>query len=294
MLTAFAVCRLLGYVASILLFGISTMLALSGSHSLSLSVESALRWLIRCAAIGGALAVFCLLPLQTASIADNGFAMVDVDMLSTVAFQTRYGQAWCLRALAVLLVLAVFLRDWSGNARLRAFVAGIALVPLAITGHAAMQDGWMGVAHAANDVLHVLAAGFWLGALPVFVVLLKLWQEPARRKDATRALLRFSTAGHVAVAVLLLSGAVNAWMILSPVGLDLKSVYLQLLLIKVVLALAMVALAVINRYQWIPSIWRRQQLAFNRIRRNTIIELGAGGAVLLLVGFLGLLSPSCA
>ncbi|WP_434642790.1 copper homeostasis membrane protein CopD [Achromobacter piechaudii] len=292
MLTAFALCRFLGYSASVLLFGVSTMLALSGSRSLSLSVQSDLHRLLRCTAIVGVVAVFCLLPLQTASIADDWLAMVDADLLSTVAFQTRYGQGWCLRALAVMGVLALMLRGRPDNAWLRAAVAGLALASLSLTGHAAMQSGWIGVAHTANDALHALAAGFWLGSLPVFLGFLKRWQEPARRKDATRALMRFSTAGHAAVAVLLLSGAVNTWMILSPTGLDVTSLYLQLLLIKAALALAMVALAVFNRYRWIPSIRSRRDLAVYRIRRNTILELWAGGAVLLLVGFLGLLSPS--
>lgn len=292
MLTVFALCRFLAFLTSVLLFGVSAMLALSGSRSLTLSVESGLRRLLRSAAIVGVVAVLCLLPLQTASIAEDWSAMVDADMLSTVAFQTRYGQAWCLRVLAVSCVLAVFLRGRSDNVRLRAVVAGLALAPLGLTGHAAMQSGWIGVVHAANDMLHGLAAAFWLGSLPVFLGFLRLWQEPARRKDATRALMRFSTAGHVAVAVLLLSGAVNAWMILSPAGLNFTSLYLQLLLIKVALALSMVALAVINRYRWIPSIRGRRDLALCRIRRNTVLELWAGGAVLFLVGFLGLLSPS--
>ncbi len=95
----------------------------------------------------------------------------------------------------------------------------------------------------------------------------------------------------MAVAVLLLSGAFNAWMILAPAGLDIQSTYLQLLMIKVALALAMVALAVINRYRWIPCIRGRREFALCRIRRNTVLELWMGGAVLLLVGFLGLLSP---
>lgn len=292
MLTAFALCRFLGYSASVLLFGASAMLALSGSGSLSLSVESALRALLRSAAIVGVVAVFCLLPLQAASISDDWLAMVDADMLSTVAFQTRYGQGWCVRALAVTSLLALILRGRPDNAWLRAAVAGLALASLSLTGHAAMQSGWIGVAHTLNDMLHALAAGFWLGSLPVFLAFLQRWQEPARRKDATRALMRFSTAGHVAVAVLLLSGAVNTWMILSPAGLDFASLYWQLLLIKVALALAMVALAVINRYRWIPRIRSRGDLALYRIRRNTVLELWAGGAVLLLVGFLGLLSPS--
>ena len=43
-------------------------------------------------------------------------AMAQTDMLANVALQTRYGQAWILRAAAMLLVLCLFLRprpDWT-------------------------------------------------------------------------------------------------------------------------------------------------------------------------------------
>ena len=60
--------------------------------------------------------------------------------------------------------------------------------------------------------------------------------------------MRFSTAGHVAVAVLLLSGVVNAVLILSPEGLDIASAYQQWLGLKILLALAMTVLAIMNRY----------------------------------------------
>ena len=120
-----------------------------------------------------------------------------------------------------------------------------------------MEEGRTGLLHALNDMLHCLAAGFWLGSLPVFLLILRRWTEPACRADATRALMRFSTAGHVAVAVLLLSGVVNAVLILSPEGLDIASAYQQWLGLKVLLALAMTVLAIMNRYWWVPRI-RRQ------------------------------------
>ncbi|WP_447919791.1 copper homeostasis membrane protein CopD [Achromobacter aegrifaciens] len=292
MLAAFALCRFLATPSSVLLFGASAMLALSGSRSLSLSMEAALRRLLRAAAATGVLAVLCLLPLQAVSIAEDWRAATDLGMLGTVAFQTRYGLAWCLRMVAVLLVLAVVLRADPGRGRLRAVVTGAALLSLGLSGHAAMEEGWAGYAHAANDMLHCLAAGFWLGSLPVFLLLLRRWQEPARRQDALRAVMRFSNAGHVAVAVLLISGIVNAALILRSATLELASSYQQVLAAKILLALAMVALAVINRYRWVPRIRGAPDMALRRIRRNTIAELCAGGAVLLLVGLLGLLPPS--
>lgn len=291
MLAAFALCRFLATSASALLFGASAMLALSGSRGLSLSTEAALRPWLRATAAAGALAVLCLLPLQAVSIAEDWGAAADLDMLGTVAFQTRYGQAWCLRLLAVLLVLAVILRAAPGRDRLRALVTGAALLPLGLSGHAAMEEGWAGYAHAANDMLHSLAAGFWLGSLPVFLLLLRRWQEPASRPDAQRALMRFSNAGHVAVAALLITGAINAALILQAASPDPASGYQQVLAAKVLLALAMTALAVANRYRWVPRLRTAPDAALRHIRRNTIVELWAGGAVLLMVGLLGLLPP---
>ena len=183
-IATFALLRFVAYMASTLLFGASAMLALSGSRGLRLSVEADLRKVLRGASVAGMLSVLCLLPLQTASIAGEWQAMAQTDMLATVALQTRYGQAWILRAAAMLLVLCLFLRprpDWTWpRARL-----GPGLLPLALSGHAAMEEGRTGLLHALNDMLHCLAAGFWLGSLPVFLLILRRWTEPACRADAT-------------------------------------------------------------------------------------------------------------
>jgi len=154
-----------------------------------------------------------------------------------------------------------------------------------------MHEGGLGVAHAVNDYLPVLSAAFWLGSLPVFLLWLAAWRRPGNRAEATRALLRFSTWGHAAVAVLLLSGGVNAVLILGAGGVDPGSGYQRLLLVKIGLALVMAALAVVNRYRWIPRIRTQRADALRAIRRNTIVELALGAALLLAVGFLGLMSP---
>ncbi len=291
MLIAFALCRFLAVSSGVFLFGASAMLALSGSRDLSLSMEAALRRSLRAAAVVGALAVLCLLPLQAVSIAEDWQAATDLDMLGTVAFQTRYGLAWCLRLAAVLLALAVILWTGPGRQRWRTLVTAVALLPLGLSGHAAMEEGWTGCAHAVNDMLHGLAAGFWLGSLPIFLLLLRRWQEPVHRQDALRALMRFSNAGHMAVAALLVTGVVNAVLILRTASPDPASGYQQALAAKALLALAMVALAVVNRYRWVPRLRAEPEIALRHIRRNTIAELWAGAAVLLLVGLLGLLPP---
>ena len=103
--------------------------------------------------------------------------------------------------------------------------------------------------------------------------------------------MRFSTAGHVAVAVLLLGGVVNAVLILSPEGLDIASAYQQWLGLKVLLALAMTVLAIMNRYWWVPRIRRQPEIALGPLRRNTVLEVCVGVAILLIVSALGLSAP---
>lgn len=291
LLLAFALCRALAAGAVAVLFGAGAMLALGGSPRLGLEAEAALRRVFRLAGSVGLAATLCLLPLQAASIAGDWHAMLDGDMLDMVILQTRYGQVWIVRALATAALLGVVLGLRPGSPGLIAGVAALALAPLALSGHAAMHEGWLGLAHAVNDFLHVLAAAFWLGSLPVFLLWLAAWRRPGWRRDATRALLRFSAWGHVAVAVLLLSGVANAVLILGPGLPDLATGYARLLLAKVALALAMTALALRNRYHWIPRIRSGPVPALRAIRRNTVWELALGALLLAVVGLLGLMSP---
>ena len=291
LLLAFALCRALAAGAVAVLFGAGAMLALGGSPRLGLEAEAALRRVFRLAGSVGLAATLCLLPLQAASIAGDWNAMLDGDMLDTVILQTRYGQVWIVRALATAALLGVVLGLRPGSPGLIAGVAALALAPLALSGHAAMDEGWLGLAHAVNDFLHVLAAAFWLGSLPVFLLWMAAWRRPGWRRDATRALLRMSAWGHVAVAVLLLSGVANAVLILGPGLPDLATGYARLLLAKVALALAMTALALRNRYHWIPRIRSGPVPALRAIRRNTVWELALGALLLAVVGLLGLTSP---
>lgn len=288
----FALCRAVSAGAAAVLFGASAMLALGGSPRLGRAAETALRPALLRLGAAGLVATLCLLPLQAASIAGDWRAMLDGDLLDTVTQQTRYGQAWTVRALCAAAVLGVALGLRPGRPSWLAAPAALALAPLAFSGHAAMHEGGWGLAHALNDYLHGLAAAFWLGSLPVFLLWLAAWQRPQDRAEATRALLRFSAWGHVAVVVLLLSGVANALLILGPALPHPGGAYVRVLLLKVALALAMTALALANRYRWIPRIRNRPDLALRAIRRNTACELALGAMVLVVVGALGLMPPS--
>ena len=68
------------------------------------------------------------------------------------------------------------------------------------------------------------------------------------------ALVSFSGMGYAAVAVLIGSGLVNAWLLVGPPTRLLTTPYGQLLLVKVCLLTGMLALAVQNRFRLVPAL----------------------------------------
>ena len=72
-----------------------------------------------------------------------------------------------------------------------------------------MQSGAEGVLHRANHVVHLVAAGAWIGGLVPFAMCLRAYERDDLRKDAVRAMAGFSFWGQLIVAAILLTGVVN-------------------------------------------------------------------------------------
>jgi copper resistance protein D len=223
----------------------------------------------------------------------------------TVLTQTRFGQVWLLRsALAAMLVCCLLAqhrqRNWaSGVAAWAAFaVSAPVLAALALAGHGAATPGAPGELHLAADILHLLAAGFWLGTLAPLALLLAEarhiggagWTAVARA--ATR---RFSAMAVASVAVLFAGGLVNTWFLAGSVPALLGTEYGHLLLAKIALFVAMVLIAAVNLFRLTPRLAKRSGIAFaatlGQLRRNASIEAGIGLGVLCIVAVLGILPP---
>ncbi|MFX6794075.1 copper resistance protein CopD, partial [Acinetobacter baumannii] len=83
---------------------------------------------------------------------------------------------WLLRigALIAVALAALALRRFPKTMRATSFVgATIAVATLAWTGHGAMDDGAIGWFHLMADIVHLLAAGAWLGAIVSLLLLLR-------------------------------------------------------------------------------------------------------------------------
>ena len=154
-----------------------------------------------------------------------------------------------------------------------------------------MHEGAVGFAHRLNDAAHVLTAGAWLGALVPLLPLLRALDDRSRSHDAGIALRRFSSAGHVAVAVVIMTGVLNSMLVLGRWPTDLSSPYQAMLAAKVALVAIMTSLAVFNRYVLVPRMARSRGDAIRVLRQATLAEIALGIVVVGLVSVFGLLEP---
>jgi putative copper resistance protein D len=197
---------------------------------------------------------------------------------------TRFGTVWSAR-LAAALLLAVLL-IWPGLRWLQLAAAAAFIAPLALIGHAGATPGGADDLHLASDAVHLIAAGVWLGGLPALALLLS---SPPRGL-AARAAARFSTLGVASVVALLASGIVNSWMLLSSPRDLIATDYGRLLLLKIGLFAAMLAIAAVNRFHLTPRLAAKP--ARRALARNSLAETALGAGVLLLVGALGTMEPA--
>ena len=239
-----------------------------------------------------------------AGMAGVPFSQVDSASIGMILTGTSIGTAWIVRMAALAAALALGLLSparplvpLTGTAA----AGAAALVSLAWTGHGAMDEGTAGVVHLSADALHLLAAGIWVGALLALVLLVFRRRELVDHDHlilSHRALASFSLVGTITVAAIVVSGLVNSWLLVGPANLfDLpESLYGQLLIAKLALFAAMIALAAVNRFRLVPTFERSLLSAdhgatLRALRRSLAVETSCALAILALVAWLGMLEP---
>jgi putative copper resistance protein D len=266
-------------------------------------------WLVRTAGWGLAilLATWLLwLALTAASMSGESLARsLSIDLLRTVLAETTFGHVWLLRfTLAVLLGLhLLWMRRKTAAASVlgpsAALVSALLLVSLAWTGHAVGTAMPLRAVHLTADTLHLLGAGLWLGALaPLFFLLDRARTQPGNdwQAFAATATRRFSSLGIVAMATLLVTGAINAWFLVGGVDALMGTGYGRLVLAKLGLFVAIVLIAAVNRFWLTPRLQRSdsavQRTALPALRRNVMLEMALGATALGVAALLGTTAPS--
>ena len=213
--------------------------------------------------------------------------------LGTVLTETLFGRVWMVRfVLAAALGAMLITGRRTALDATRALLAAALLASLAFAGHAAAERGTDRIVHLSADAAHLLAAGAWLGAL---LPLAHFLSRAAPLELAERATRRFSIMGIACVSVLALTGTISAWYTVGSVPALFGTAYGRLLIAKLALFAAMIALAAANRLRWTPRLratGSEPALALKRLRRNALAETSLGVAVLGVVGGLGVTIPA--
>lgn len=259
-------------------------------------------WLVGSAGLGLLLSAVAL-ALLAASMAGTSPWPINRDAIGLLLSGSATGTAWEAR-IAALGVAALVAQVTAGRALplgLVVLASGIALATLAWTGHGAMDEGAIGWVHLVADILHLLAAGAWVGALLGLVLLVT---RPAHHVDPPhlmlthRALHGFGAMGTIIVGTIVVTGLVNAWLLVG-VGNVLNvgaTLYGRLLIVKLVLFAVMLGLASLNRFgltrAFERSIARNDHRgALGMLRASLAVETTCVILILGLVAWLGTLEP---
>lgn len=238
--------------------------------------------------------------LTAAAMSGSPVGQIDPDVLLLVLTGTPFGWAFLVRTTAILLLLAS-LADLSLRLNAITLLAAIAVGSLAWSGHAAASQGIAGVVRLAGDILHLLAASAWIGALVILVrqVFLTTAHDVEHRRQSAQMLSRFSLAGSVIVAALIITGSLNATFIFKPTDLLLlpSTTYGQLLVIKLIAFAGMLGLAGLNRFYLTPALLNSAissdaATAIFAVRTSIGLELVLATSILALVAGLGTLDPN--
>jgi copper resistance protein D len=242
---------------------------------------------------------------QTAVMAGSIAEGLKPASLAFVLEGSALGRAALVRA-ACALLSAIAVMVLVAGPRLWLLLGGlgaVACASLAWMGHAAATEGAAAGVHLVSDVVHVLAAGVWIGALVGFAgLLLQRSPSAAGAMLTARALRGFSGVGTVVVAALVATGLVNSWILVGPSRLEglWTTPYGLVLCAKLATFAAMLGLAAANRMLLTPALLRALEQgaqpadSLARLRSSIALETLAGALVLMLVAWLGTLAPVAA
>jgi len=292
--------RLVHFAAAMAGFGGAAfrLYALDGDPALgpAAALASFDRWLarvLRASALVMLVSALAIVPCIAATMAGEASAALDPATVAAVLSATAFGRVWCWHLLFAALLLIS-----AGTAMHRHALtltwAALALASLGWVGHAAGGGGWIGIGHEVNQSAHLLAAGLWLGGL---LPLGWLLGRARRAADdgfvalAREALPPFSQMGYCAVAAIAVTGAVNTVLLVGGFGALFNTAYGRLLSLKILLYLAMVAIALRNRFRLMPHLAGGHTGTESALYRSVVVEQAIGLAILAAVSLLGTWPP---
>jgi putative copper resistance protein D len=253
---------------------------LEGAHDIR-------RWVRLCAVLALVTGVLEFLAMS-GNMGDSWHSTFDPQIWAAAVTDTAFGHWWMVHLGLAVVVVVLCMKLRSGKSLRLLWASGGLLASIALTGHAAIPGGRLGMLHQLADALHLLGAGWWAGGLLALAMVARSLGD-----QLTVVLERFSRIGYVVVALVIFSGAVNSVMLVTHLSALVNSLYGRVLLIKIALVGMMGLLALSNRFQITPSLAVGSDLPrwTARLHRQVTLEFIAALLVLAIVGALGAMQP---
>ena len=292
--------RLLGYLAIALAIGAIVWMSFVFGRLRSAPADAEetivrFRRLVTPVAVAGLVTSLVAIVFQGAVGAGTTFWDAFGSGIPGEVIDTRFGTMMLVRAGAWIVILGSVLlaaRSFAKPGGVAA-IGLLACVTLAITpalaGHAGTRDpGWLLI---PSDIVHVAAMAVWTGGLAAMLWILpattRRIEDPAERTGMlTEATIRFSTVALVSIALIGVSGAIQAIVDVGSVGDLFSTQFGRAVAIKIVLFAVLIGLGAANRMRVIPGLVRRLERSEspgepgNRLRRLLRIEILTVFAVL--------------
>ena len=248
------------------------------------------------AAISGVAWLACIL----INMARDFGSVVDPEDLRLFFFDTPFGTVSIFRFTLLALGVVIAFLPWHGRLRFAALV--LVCAPLLITqawfGHSADGKGLYRAIAISVYAIHTIAAAAWAGGLPALLFALVEQRRfgPHEARDCTLDVCsRFSLMAMIAVTFVVLSGVANAGFRVEGSFLKLfDSDYGDVLLKKIAIVAAMLALAYFNRFVATPRLRAASPKGMRQItwlRYSIAFDIMLGALVLGASAVLGITMP---
>ena len=244
--------------------GMLSVMVLFGASLFELNASAApkgRRKYLVAAAIVAAAAGLAWAACTIVSLTDDVAGLVDPAILENFFLGTSFGLAWLVRFVLLGALVAASLRAWT---RALALLSGLLLLSQVWLGHAAAYAATGDVVAVSAYVLHLLAAGVWVGGLVALVA--PVFGTPSELLAPT--LVRFSQVGVAAVLVIVATGAANAIFHVSDWTALFQAAYGRIILVKSVLLAIATAIAWQNRFRLLGEL----PASLGALRRNLLVE----------------------
>jgi len=198
-----------------------------------------------------------MLGFRTANLVDVPFFQAWPYALKVIT-HSHFGTLWLMRAIALLVLVMLWI--WvRRNFNVRAyawFVLAGAVIAIAIscTTHAGSEGIWT-FDNMVNS-LHILAACFWGGTVIAYIIVMRpLFRRSHEMRPAIAiSAVRFSTLAGGALAIVVVTGLINAWHRLDSWQILWTTGYGWTLSAKLALVALMAGIGAVNRFLIVPGI----------------------------------------